>query len=219
MRFMLALTLLLAPAGGSDGGEELLRALEERVRGISDFRAHFVQTYRSGRFGREHSERGVLTVKRPAMGRWEYRHPERKTAILTPEGQTFLYLPEERQVHMGKLDRDELPLPLAVLTGERSLLDSFEVVEFRDGPEVAFVKLVPREADPSIDSLVLNVGRDPVQILGLVVGDTSGSETEYLLSRIRENVGVGEEIFAFEIPRGVEVIEEEKPDPAESRRP
>jgi outer membrane lipoprotein carrier protein len=211
---LLAAAAAAAPAPAQDDadGERLLASLQQRVAGLADFRARFVQTYRSGRFGGAVSESGVLYVKRPAMARWEYSKPERKTGVVTPEGETWFYLPEERQAYRGSLEGRELPLVLALLTGSRDAAEAFEVTGFRRGAEVSVITLVPREEE-GIAEVLLTVGMEPLQILGVVAGDPTGARTEYVFSEIREELGMGPELFSFRPPPGVEILEEEPPDP------
>ena len=49
----------------------------------------------------------------------------------------------------------------------------------------------------------------------LVTGDRQGGESTFVFSHLQENRGVPDRTFAFQIPRGVDVIS----DPAQAPRP
>ena len=90
-----------APAAPPDADAALARTLLQRLEQhharTADLVARFTQSYRSGMLGREVTERGVVSIKRPGRMLWEYRDPERKTFV--SDGKRFyFYVPADRQV-------------------------------------------------------------------------------------------------------------------------
>jgi len=193
----------LLPAGSPTPGEELARRLEQRQRSIVDLTARFVQTYRSGMIGREVVERGVVSIKQPGRMRWEYRQPEKKTFV--SDGKTFyFYVPADRQVIVRDQAGDH-GVPALLLSGQGSLLAQFEAATETAPPGLTRLRLVPRKADPEIEKVFVDVD-EASRIHAIHVFDPQGNVSRFEFEDIRENVGLKDGFFRFEIPRGVEVV-------------
>ncbi len=198
--------LASAQVAESDAGiaRMLLRKIEERNARTRDLVARFSQSYRSGMLGREISERGVVSIKRPGRMRWEYKDPERK--LFVSDGRAFFfYVPAEKQVIVAEQDQQR-SLAARLLSGRARLFEEFEASldePLEDG--VVRLELVPRAQQPEIERAFLDVELSG-KIRGIVVRDIQGNTTRFRFEGIRENVGLSDELFRFEIPRGVEVI-------------
>lgn len=193
-----------AAAPATTPAEALARRVEARHRKVRDLTARFVQTYRSGAIGRELVERGVLSLKPPNRMRWDYRAPERKTFV--SDGRTsYFYVPADRQV-IRREQRDARDLPSQLLSGQADILATFEVVlEPSPGEGLQRLRLTPRTPEPEIEQLYVDVdGSD--RIRGLLVVDAQGNRSRFVFDSIKENVGLEDRLFRFEVPKGVEVI-------------
>jgi outer membrane lipoprotein carrier protein len=194
--------LSFAPDEGVARG--LVQRLEEHHARTADLVARFTQSYRSGLLGREVVERGVLSVKRPGRMRWEYEDPEAK--LFVSDGKTFyFYVPADRQVVVSAQD-EERSLAARLLSGRGGLLDEFEAS--LDEPLEAGVfrlRLVPRRPQADVERAVLDVlpsGR----IRSILLEDVQGNRTRFLFESVRENTGLRDGLFRFDVPAGVEVI-------------
>lgn len=203
---LLAPALLFgALAMPSDGetAQEVARRVEARLVQPSDLRARFVQTYRSGMLGREVRESGQLALKRPGRMRWEYDTPEKKTFV--SDGRTFyFYVPADRQVIVRE-QKDATGVAGLLLSGQGAPLAPFEP-ELEPAPAgLTRLRLVPRKPDPDIEELRLDVDA-AYRVRAIEVLDASGNRSRFQFDELRENVGLKDELFRFEPPRGVEVI-------------
>jgi outer membrane lipoprotein carrier protein len=204
----LALTgaLLAPPAAGANRSqaEALARRVEQRHRTVTDLTARFVQTYRSGLIGREVTEKGVVSIKRPGRMLWEYREPEKKTFVAN--GKTFyFYVPADRQVIVRPQARDK-SLPALLLSGQSDVLAEFEASLDETAPAgLRRLRLVPRKPDPEVEWVTLDVdGADRIRAIALV--DVQGNRSRFEFDGIKENVGLKDRIFEFRPPAGVEVV-------------
>lgn len=201
-------------------GEAILQRLEGRYASLPGLKAGFVQVWRPGRFGDAVEERGVLWIRRPGMARWEYYEPERKVAVLTPEGETWFYMPADRQAVHGRLKGD-LPPHLALLMGEARLGETFRLVGSRIGQPgagvagLAVLTLEPVRSDAAALRVVLTVETDPVRLRSVVVEGEGGEQTEYILLEVEEGSVGPESLFRFSPPEGVDILEEAPADPEE----
>jgi outer membrane lipoprotein carrier protein len=199
-------TLSAAPAAGPDAdlARSLVRRVEERHSRTADLVARFTQTYRSGLLGREVVERGVLSIRRPGRMRWEYKEPEAK--LFVSDGRTFyFYVPADRQVVVSEQD-PERSLAGRLLSGVGGVLEEFSAsLEEPLEEGVLRVKLVPRREQPDVERAFLDV--EPTgRIRGILLEDVQGNRTRFRFENVRENTGVPDKLFRFDIPPGVEVI-------------
>jgi outer membrane lipoprotein carrier protein len=199
----LAGALALAAPAPPSPAEALARRIEARHRGVRDLTARFVQTYRSGALGREVVEKGVLSLKPPSRMRWEYRDPEKKTFV--SDGKTsFFYVPADRQV-IRRETSDARDLPAMLLSGHADIVGTFEVA-LETGPAgLQRLRLTPRKPEPEIEQLYVDVDAGD-RIRAILVLDAQGNRSQFAFDDIRENVGLDDRLFRFEVPRGVEVI-------------
>lgn len=194
---------LLAATGPATPAEALARRVEARTRHVTDLTARFVQTYRSGALGREVVEKGVVSLKPPGRMRWDYREPEKKTFV--SDGKTsYFYVPADKQV-IRRETSDARDLPSMLLSGQSDILATFEAA-LESGPSgLQRLRLTPRKPDAEIQHLYVDVDGDD-RIRAILVVDVQGNRSQFAFDEIRENVGLQDRLFRFEVPRGVEVI-------------
>ena len=194
-----------ASAGSTESpAETLARRIEQRHRRVEDLTARFVQTYRSGLLAQEVVERGVVSLKRPGRMLWEYRDPEKKTFV--SDGETFyFYVPADRQVIVRE-QAGHRGLPALLLSGREDLLAEFDVnLEPPPAPGRQRLRLTPKKADPEVERVFLDVDQGD-RIRAVRVRDVQGNESRFEFEGIRENVGLPDRLFRFEVPPGVEVV-------------
>ncbi|HXK12368.1 MAG TPA: outer membrane lipoprotein chaperone LolA [Vicinamibacteria bacterium] len=207
MRAAILLTLLASAAPADTDAElarRLVRSVEERYARTADLVGRFVQSYRSGMLGREVTERGVVWIKRPGRMRWEYKDPEAK--LFVSDGRTFyFYVPADRQVTVSEQDGGR-SLAARLLSGKGGLLDDFSASLDEPLEEGALrVKLVPRREDADVDRAFLDV-EPSGRIRAILLEDAQGNRTRFRFEGLRENTGVPDRLFRFEVPAGVEVV-------------
>ncbi len=207
MRAAILLTLLATtPAADRDRdlARSLVRTVEERHARTADLVGRFTQTYRSGMLGREVVERGVVMVKRPGRMRWEYKDPE--TKLFVSDGRTFyFYVPADRQVIVSEQDT-ERSLAARLLSGKGGLLEEFDASLDEPVEEgVLRVRLVPRREQPDIERAFLDV-EPSGRIRSILLEDVQGNRTRFRFEGLRENTGLADRLFRFEVPAGVEVV-------------
>jgi outer membrane lipoprotein carrier protein len=203
LRAAALLVAAAAPAFGAAPGDDVARRVEERLGRAGDMRARFTQTYRSGAVGREVRERGTLSLKRPGRMRWEYEAPERKTFV--SDGRTFyFYVPADRQVIVRE-QKDATGVAGLLLAGRGGLLEPFAPELQEAPPGRTRLRLVPRKPDPEVAEILLDVDAE-YRVRAIEVSDPQGNTSRFEFDELRENVGLRDELFEFEPPRGVEVI-------------
>ena len=193
-----------AAAPDPSAAEALARRLDKRHQSLGDMTAQFVQTYRSGLMQREIRESGTVSIKRPGRMRWEYVKPEKK--LFVADGTTFyFYVPADRQVIVRK-SAGERGIPSLLLSGRSGILSEFAVaLEASSTPGRQRLRLLPRKADPEVETVFLEVDEGD-RVRAIEVLDPQGNRSRFLFEQIRENVGLRESLFQFRVPKGVEVV-------------
>jgi outer membrane lipoprotein carrier protein len=205
--FCLLIALSLAAATPADDArlaQDLLRSIEARNARTRDLVARFSQSYRSGMLGRETTERGVVKMKQPGRMRWEYEEPE--TKLFISDGKTFyFYVPADRQVIVSEQDQQR-SLAARLLSGKGGLAEEFSAsLEEPDEQGVLRLRLVPRREQPDLENAVVDL-EPSGRIRSIQLEDLQGNKTRFRFFDLRENTGLPDSAFRFEIPKGVEVI-------------
>lgn len=211
---VLSLTAALPAAQTRPAADALARSLQQRYQGIRDFSADFVHSYRGGVLHKQVTERGTMSIKKPGMMRWEYTSPEKKTFV-SDGHKIYSYIPEDRQVIVSPVPLDsEAPMPTLFLAGRGDVTRDFTASNADSfAPGTSALKLVPRKADADYDYLVVSLDPSTFQILGLLTVDRQGGESTFVFSKLKENQGLSDKEFAFRMPRGVDVVTDDRVTP------
>jgi outer membrane lipoprotein carrier protein len=190
----------------------IARDLQKKYNGVADFSADFVHTYRGGVLKQQATERGKLLVKKPGKMRWEYTAPEKK--LFVSDGRKiYSYIPEDRQVVVSTMPQDDqAPTPALFLTGKGDIVRDFNVATdtVTDAPAGSLaLKLTPKRREPEYESLTLVVEPKTLTLQMLITNDTQGGRSAFTFTNLKENIGVADNQFVFQMPRNVEIVKAE----------
>lgn len=148
---------------------------------------------------------GEVSLKRPGQLRWHTDAPLEQ--LLVSDGsKVWLYDPDLEQVTIQALDQRLTHTPALLLSGDVSQIqDSFEIEDKASGDVVDFI-LRPKSADTLFDSLRLSFRGGVINDMQLV--DSAGQRTNILFLGVKMNDILNPDLFTFEIPEGVDVIQE-----------
>ena len=206
-----AVGVLLSVALGAQSptADVIARDLQRKYDRVSDFSADFVHSYRGGVLKQQATERGTVLVKKPGKMRWEYTAPEKK--LFVSDGhKIYSYIPQDRQVIVGTMPRDDqAPTPALFLTGKGDLTRDFTAVfdKVGEAPSGAIaLKLTPRRREPEYESLTLVVDSATLNLQMLITVDSQGGRSAFTFSNLKENIGLADNQFVFRMPRNVDVV-------------
>ncbi len=189
-----------APA--NESAQALLAGFDARSRSIRDFTARFTQTYRSGALGRAIVETGTVRVKRPSRMLFDYLTPEKKLFVADGESYYF-YVPRDKQVMVQNQRGDRRAT--ARILAEGRLLEHFKSAgEEKDALGRKLV-LTPLEKDANVVRIAVVLDSE-LRLLALEIQDAEGSTSRMVFDGFKENVGLKDSEFRFDVPKGVEVI-------------
>ncbi|HUK34857.1 MAG TPA: outer membrane lipoprotein chaperone LolA [Vicinamibacterales bacterium] len=207
---VVTLMALGATVTAADDAADLAQALQRKYDTIHDFSADFVHTYQGGVLRKQITERGHVLIKKPGKMRWDYTTPEQK--LFVSDGiRIYSYVPEDRQVVVSSVPKDDQAgAPILFLAGKGSITRDFtpSIGEVPAGSPTGSeaLKLVPKSAQADYDWLLLVVDRQSLALRALVTVDTEGGRSSIAFANLKENVNPADKQFAFNIPRGVDVI-------------
>jgi outer membrane lipoprotein carrier protein len=196
----------------ADQATDLARALQRKYDTVRDFSADFIHTYQGGVLRKKITERGRVLIKKPGKMRWDYTEPEKK--LFVSDGvKVYSYFPADKQVQVGSVPKDDQAgASILFLAGKGNLTRDFtpSIAELPAGspPGSEALKLVPKTAQPDYDWLLLVVDRQTLALRALVTMDAEGGQSSISFANLKENVNPADKEFAFNIPRGVDVIYE-----------
>ncbi len=198
-----ALLAAAAPAGQAPApaAAELAQKVQAFYERTKDLEARFAQTYTYSGFGRRQVSSGTLKVKKPGMIRWDYAKPAPKT-IAVKGSRLVQYEPEENQAYVDeRFDATAMSAAVAFLLGKGDLAKEFALDVDPSGALV----LRPKEPDPRVDSIALNVGKDG-EVAATRVVDGSGNVNEIRFSDVKRNQGIADAAFEVKLPKDVHKI-------------
>jgi outer membrane lipoprotein-sorting protein len=192
--------------------ERAVDAVQRRYRSIRDMRARFTQSTRTVALGHRPSSpalesSGSVVFAKPGKMRWAYEKPDE--SLVVSDGQTlWLYDPVRREAQKLTVSGGGYMSGAAIqfLLGEGDIRGEFRIkAESCDG-EDAWLELLPRRP-ASYEKLRIRADPRSGELLATTVVDLLGNVTDVTFSEIRSNLAPPAELFRFDPPPGVRVID------------
>ena len=193
--------------------EAVARDLQKKYDTIRDFSADFVHTYQGGVLRKQAIERGALLIKKPGKMRWTYMTPEKK--LFVSDGtKMYSYVPLDNQVIVSNVPDDKTAsAPVLFLAGKGDLTRDF-TASYGTASEAPagsrILTLVPRQSEADYESITLVLDRE-LRITVLITIDGQGGRSAFAFSNFKENLGLSDKEFTFKVPRGADVITDDRP--------
>jgi outer membrane lipoprotein carrier protein len=193
---------------GLEATDILERVHERYVQ--ADFQADFYQEAHLKAMDMVDMASGHLYFKPPGMMRWQYQVPEEFLIIVDSEF-VWLYRPADKQVMTGRA-QDYLGGEGSTdyFSNPKELSKEFtvELVSEASGKQEDYrLKLVPRTKRADLVELRLFVSKESFDITRAITVNSFGDQTTLSFSAYRFNQGLDPSLFAFQVPKGVEVIQ------------
>lgn len=183
--------------------DAVLASVQARYEQTQDLQADFSHLTSFAGFTATLAARGRFAMKRPGRFRWDYAEPHQQQIVVN--GTTvFYYVPEHRQAIRTRLDREtDTQVPIRLLAGTTRLDRDFDVRPLAGSPYR--LRLIPR--DQSAMQFQVEVDAETFYITQVILEAPNGNTSTFRFTRLRPNRGLGDALFSFAIPDGVEVIE------------
>ncbi|HEY4707564.1 MAG TPA: outer membrane lipoprotein chaperone LolA [Thermodesulfobacteriota bacterium] len=204
--FIMAAALLLGPGlASAEEVAEIVAKLQKSYEAISTVTASFTQETSSRGMKAAQTAKGKVWFKKPGKMRWEYTVPE-GDLIVSDGKKIWLYQPDLNQVIEKEIDSSATRLTTDFLSGIGDITKDFKVSLASSEAGSYRLSLVPREEQPNIKRLTLEVDKTSFVIKKTAVVDNFGNETRVELKDIKTNASVQDKLFKFSAPKGAQVV-------------
>lgn len=201
----LLLTLFAAPVLAASASQQAAQKLAVLLGDAQTLQGRFSQLTLDASGTQLQESTGLMELKRPGMFRW-VTEPPLEQELVSDGKKVWLYDPDLLQVTVQTMDERMTHTPALLLSGDvEQISASFEIEHSENGTTSDFM-LTPKAKDTLFDSLRLSF-RDG-RINDMQLNDAVGQRTNILFMSIRMNEPLDDSHFRFEIPAGVDVIEE-----------
>ncbi len=191
---------------------DILRKLESHYQEMPAFTAVFHQwTTSSAASGMTTEATGKLFYQKPRQMRWEYELPERQIFVAN-QRLAWLYVPQEKQISLFEASRFfSSPLAQTFFDGIIELKNHFEVSldSKLSSATSAVLKLSPKQEDPNIKQLTLNIELLSYRITGIESHDHLGNSNRIVLEHQQAAPRLDQKLFQLEAPPSTIVLDTE----------
>jgi len=199
-------TLAVATGARADALKDALSRVQQRYDGTRTMRADFKQIVESKALAGTLETKGTVAFEKPNRMRWDYEAPDAQTIV--GDGETlWIYQPDLKQVIKAPLgEAFQSSTPVTFLAGLGRLERDFDATLERNEPDQWVLRLVPKQKDAGVGTLVLGVRKSDASIAEARITDAAGTTTRILFSGERRNVALEPDLFHFSPPPGVDVV-------------
>jgi chaperone LolA len=177
--------------------------LEAFLGGVRSLTADFTQELYSADKRLLETETGTLSLERPNRFRWSYVEPSELLVVADGE-KLWMYDVELAQVTVAPLDESAASSPAMLLSGDRAIRESFDVVRTYTLDGLDWVKLRPKNDASDFSSVLIGFRGNAPHELELV--DGLNQTTRIQFANVVVNPELGAAVFRFSAPAGVDVI-------------
>jgi outer membrane lipoprotein carrier protein len=185
----------------------IVDAIQKQYDATDTFQARFIQKSYLKVLGQSQKAEGSVSIKKPGKMKWDYKAPDRQILVSNDQG-LWLYLPDEKQATKMKVQNIySSNTPALFLAGRGKLTESFTIGKVTEESGLYIAELIPRDKLQNLSKMVLLADKKSYQIVGSRVYDNLGNKTEMIFSNTKINPNLEKNLFRFEVPKGVELID------------
>lgn len=199
------LILVLFLSGSSARAENAVQRLRDFSSEVKSLRADFKQVVTDANHQQVQTAQGTFYLSRPGRFRWDYVTPFKQ--ILVGDGhKVWFYDTELEQVTVKDQNAALGSSPALLLSGDKPLEDSFNVVARGKEGGLDWLELSPKTKDTEFTRVRLGFGAHDLEAMELT--DSFGQVTRLRFTHMRRNPVLASSLFKFVPPKGVDVIGE-----------
>jgi len=185
-----------APQPGSE-------QLTEFLTNVETMSARFSQTLLDEDLAVVEVSAGDFAISRPGRFRWDYTEPYEQL-ILADGDRLWIYDAELEQASVRTVDAVLATTPAMLLSGDTDISAGYEIVDRGLEDDVTWAELTPRTDEAEFVRLRLGFMDGEIRVMELF--DRLGQTTRVEFFDVVRNPVLGDELFNFSPPDGVDVI-------------
>jgi outer membrane lipoprotein carrier protein len=199
-----ALTIFPALSFAQEASE-IVSKLQKKYESISSIKAEFTQEVTSKGMPAMKSE-GKVWLKKPGKMRWEYKKPAKD--LIVSDGKTiWLFQPDLNQViERAASTAAASSMATDFLSGIGILEKEFEVKLSEVEAANHVLILTPRQEQPGLSKLILEVNKENFIVEKTVITDHFGNQTAVAFDGVKLNASMKDSLFRYAPPKGAKVV-------------
>lgn len=187
----------------------LLGRVQQMYQQTKSIEATFIQESYLAALDISERARGKVYFQQPGMMSWNYEIPNGQKFIVKDQVAHY-FQPETNTLLIEHLPEILLSqLPVSFLLGAGELSKSFEVTRACKTIDGVLLQLKPLKGDSNLTGCDLLVNSD-YRLNGVKILDTQGNTTTILLSEVRYNNALQEDLFRLTPPKGTDIDDRRK---------
>ncbi len=188
--------------------EEDKNPLDHFLNKLESFQADFIQTL-SNEYGVTlETSSGVVYMQNPGKFRWVYQEPYAQL-IVTDSKTLWLYDEDLAQVTIRDIEESINNTPAAIISGQENIDKYYVTVDMGNIEGYNWIELTPKDIENQYNSVRLGFNDNNLGMM--VMFDNLGQVTRIDFMNPVRNKRFGGPLFTFEIPQGVDVVDERTP--------
>lgn len=205
LKIFLVLWLLHIPFAYAD--QKPVAQLKTFLTNTKNLTANFKQVAFDEAGKEKQTSYGVFNLSRPGKFRWNYQKPFLQE-IVSNAGKVWFYDADLEQVTIKKLDKSMGSTPALLLTGDVEIEKEFSIEKQGDDEGLQWIKLVPKNPESNFKYVL--IGLNEGSLAGMELNDNFGQLTRIYFSEVNTNPQFKADEFVFNIPKGVDVLEDKE---------
>ncbi len=183
--------------------------LQDFLKGFKSLEANFVQSLINENGQVLEKTEGILFLQQPGKFHWSYQTPY--TQLIISNGDVlWLYDEDLEQLTIRKMGDAINQTPAGIILGNNNITEHFLQVDMGNIENHDWIELTPK--DPEAQYKNIRIGFDGTKLGMMIIFDNLGQTTRIDFSDVKKNTNLLPTLFEFDIPEGVDVIDETKVD-------
>jgi len=200
-----SLVLVLLTFTGTALAETAAEKLQGYLKQMQTLEGNFQQLTLDARGNRMQEAQGSVQLAKPGRFYWSTEQPFPQ--VLISNGITlWVYDPDLEQVTIQTLDKRATQSPAIILSGESTDLTAHFSISATETEKRVVFDLIPLQQDSLFEELSLHFVEGRIAALQLT--DSLGQKTRVDLTITKFNQPIDNQLFEFEVPENVDVIQE-----------
>lgn len=199
--FCLLAALFILPAGVSAAAIDHLKSFIDQTKTV---RASFSQTLLDRDSRTIQKSSGTMEFERPDKFRWIYQEPYEQTIIGDGE-KVWFYDHDLNQVTVRQFNIAIGNSPAALLAGNTTIEENFELVNLGQHEEIEWLEAIPKNKDSTFEFIQLGF-TELGELQYMALRDNFGQTTYLTFSNLIKNPELPDGFFKFTPPADADVI-------------
>jgi outer membrane lipoprotein carrier protein len=183
--------------------EQATDKLNNFIATVSTFKANFEQTVFDANGALMEQAKGLLSIQKPGMFRWDYLAPYPQHIIADGE-RIWFYDVDLEQVTVKPQQETLSDTPATLLSGDKLPDDEYTFKNLPSEDGLFWVGMIPKSADSNFQAVTLAFDKHGLQ--QMIMLDSFGQKTRLVFTQTIENYKFEKDEFRFRPPAGVDVV-------------